>query len=188
MVKRRLFIAINPPERIKNKLEKEQYQWADLPFRWTPKNNLHITLVFIGYVNDEEMLEICQITQEVARQYQPFRIELERICFAPPGKTPRMIWVTGKENISLINIRNDLEKRIFDLPQIGYTHLEKRPFKPHLTLARFKYVDWRDLSPKPSVEKEIDLSFSVESIEVMQSNLARSGATYTILESASLAK
>ena len=52
--RRRIFIAINLPEDIKRELAAYDQKWSDLPVRWTEKENLHITLEFLGYLTDEE--------------------------------------------------------------------------------------------------------------------------------------
>lgn len=185
-MKRRLFIAINLPENIKKKLLNYQKEWADLPVRWTRESNIHITLVFIGHVGDEEMLEICKIVKEVASRHSPFNIDLGRIVLGPPDRPPRMVWVEGRPSKELAILRDGLENFLLDSKNSGYQKVESRSFRPHITLGRIKQWEWRKLSPQPKIEKEIALSFPVESIEVMQSDLKRDGAGYTILESVNL--
>lgn len=186
MKKRRIFIAINLPNYVKTKLLDYQREWADLPVRWTKENSLHITLVFIGYVSNEEMVGICQLARQAGKRQEPFEIKLERICFGPPDKTPRMIWLEGEKNLALAKLKDDLENVLLASGQNGYSHRETRAFRPHITLARIRQGEWGLLPSKPKIEKEISLSFLVESIEVMESHLLRGGAQYTILESVSL--
>lgn len=64
-MRHRVFIAINLPEDIKQKLSEYEIKWPELPCRWTKKENLHITLAFLGYTTDEELVEVCKITKEV---------------------------------------------------------------------------------------------------------------------------
>ncbi len=185
-MKRRLFIAINLPENIKNKLIGYQGKWADLPVRWTPKANLHITLVFIGYVGDNEMYEICNIAKEIAKRHGSFNIRLKRILLGPPNKFPRMFWVEGKKSEEMARLKNDFEDMFSRV----------RACHPHITLGRIKQGQWRELSPQPEINEVFNFtphhrrgagfSFPVETIEVMQSNLQRTGAEYTVLESVSL--
>jgi 2'-5' RNA ligase len=186
MKKRRVFIAINLPDYVKKKMLGWQQEWANLPARWTKESSLHITLVFIGYVGDEEMLEICQLVRQIGTQHQPFEIKLERICLGPPEGMPRMIWAEGEKNLALAKLKDDLENALLDSAKSGYNRKEARAFRPHITLARIKQREWRVLPSRPKIEKEISLSFPVESIEVMESQLLRDGAEYTVLESARL--
>lgn len=182
----RVFIAINLPDHIKQKLFKWQQDWNMLPVHWTKKPSLHITLVFIGSVTDDQMLEICQLARQIGAKHQSFEIKLKQICLGPPNRPPRMIWVEGEKNLALAKLKDDLENSLVNLAKSGFNKKEARAFAPHITLARIKQGEWRQLSPQPSIAKEIDLVFPVESIEVMESQLLRSGAEYTVLESVPL--
>ena len=186
MKKRRIFIAINLPDEIKKKLLAYQRQWADLPVRWTKELNLHITLVFIGYVSDEEVLEICHLSKQIIKKYPCFEIELKRICLGPFGRAPRMIWIQGEKNSVLSELKNDLEKTLFDSFRSGYTHRESRDFQVHITLARIKQGESQSLLNKPEISQEISLVFPVNSIEIMESYLSKKGPDYTVLESMEL--
>ena len=160
-MRHRIFIAINLPEDIKKKLADYQLKWLELPIRWTKKDSLHITLEFLGYLSDEEVLKVCQNTMELALKHQPFSITLNKICYGPPKKMPpRMIWVVGEK-------------------------IEELNFSPHITLGRIRTWEFRKIEPdeKPEVNEEINLNFEVNSIEVMESQLKRGGPEYTILES-----
>lgn len=185
MKNHRVFIAINLPERIKKRLLMFQKQWAGLPIRWTRESNLHITLAFLGNVDDEEILEICRLGREIAEKCEPFEIRLKRICLGPPHGAPRMIWVEGEDNPALNQLRNDLEKVLFYSNQAN----KNKAFRPHITLAKIRQSQWRDLPAKPEgIDREISLDFSAGSIEVMESYLSKSGPDYVVLESLELGK
>ena len=184
MIKRRLFIAINLPEGVKKKLVDWQRNMSAClgqdsgEVNWVKKENLHITLVFIGYVSDDEMYEICKITGEVAKEHNPFFINLERIILGPPGRTPRMFWVQGEKSQELGELQGNLEEKI------EQRHGGRHAFRPHITLARFKYPIVKFL-PK-EVNEPFKVQIPVETIDIMQSNLKRSGAEYSVLETVEL--
>jgi len=159
-MRHRIFIAINLPQEVKKELGSFKSKWPELPARWTKKDNLHITLEFLGYVSDEELLKVFQGTGELASKHQSFEIHLNKIIYGPPKKPPRMIWAIGK--------------------RIGELNLV-----PHITLARIRAWDFRRIEPeeRPEVNEDIDLTFEVDSIEIMESVLGRGGPTYTILKS-----
>ena len=186
MKSHRIFIAVNLPAPIKKKLLEFQGQWADLPVRWTKEPSLHITLVFIGYVSDEEMLKICQLARQAVKKNQPFEIKLKRICLGPPGRSARMIWIEGEENPVLAQLKNNLEEALLTSAKSGFNRRENRPFRVHITLARIRQEEWRRLPDKPKIDQEVSLFFPVESIEVMESRLLRDGAEYAVLESIKL--
>jgi len=160
--RRRIFIAINLPPEIKKELAQYGKKFPDLPARWTPEDNLHITLEFLGEMYDHELPEAVERAKEMAAGLKVFEIHLNRIEYAPAGKIPfnvaqgkppRMLWATG-ENV-------------------------------HVTLARISAFAWRQIEPeeRPEVNESIDMPFTVESIEVMESELKKGGPVYTIIES-----
>ncbi len=176
--RRRIFIAINLPENIKKKLAEYQAKWPELPIRWVKSENLHITLDFIGYIGDEELLEICKITKEVASRHPSFLVNLFEICYGPTDKKlPRMTWAIGEKSEEFASLKDDLDKSL--------TISEKRQFSPHITLGRIRQWEWQRIEPeeRPAVDEDINLSFSVDSIEVMESILKKRGPEYIILES-----
>ena len=178
-MKRRIFIAINLPENIKKKLTEYKDKWDQLDpnlIRWVAKENLHITLVFVGYVTDDEMYEVCQIVKDVAKEHNPFIINLERIILGPPNKPPRMFWVEGEKSKEIAELQGNLRERI---EQRGGARYEA--YRPHINLARFK-----QRLVTIQVNEPFKTQISVETIEIMQSNLKRSGAEYSVLESVQL--
>lgn len=182
-MRRRVFIAINLPEDIKKELISYQSRWPDLPCRWTKKENLHVTLAFLGYLADEEILKTCKIAKEAASRNESFFINLKKIIYGPPKKTPRMVWAEGEKSIELGKLQKDLESSLAGLS----TELENergRGYVFHITLGRLRQWEFRQIEPeeRPQVNEEINLSFEVNSIEVMESQLKRGGAEYTILE------
>lgn len=186
----RIFIAINLADNIKNKLQSIQRKWADLPVRFTKKNSLHLTVLFIGYVNDEQMLEICRKVREIGKKHQPFEIELTKVCLGPHGKAPRLIWLEGRENKNLTDLYEELGKILYDEKESreNYSvHAEnKKTIVPHITLARIRQIEWKKMEQNPKIDENVVINISVNSIEVMESNLRRSGAEYAVLESAEL--
>jgi len=187
-MKHRIFIAINLPEDIKKKLVEYQEKWPELPIRWTKKENLHITLIFLGYLSDEELVEVCNIAKEVALRNSSFSVNLKKIIYAPPKKMPpRMVWVEGEKSKEFTQLRDDLEKSLFASDKVHFSP-EERAFSPHITLGRIRSWEFRQIEPeeRPEVTEEINLNFEVNSIEVMESQLKRGGAEYTILESCPL--
>ena len=155
----RIFIAVNLPENIKNKLAAYQEKWSDLPARWTKKENLHITLEFLGYLPAEEIMELCQKIREDALAKKPFFVRLNKICYGPVQKDykkpARMVWAIG-EKIQEFNII------------------------PHITLARIKNWEFKQIEPdqRPEINEDINLNFEVNSIEIMQSRLKKSAPRF----------
>lgn len=189
----RVFIAINLPEEIKKELSFYAEKWADLPAKWVGKDNMHITIEFLGDLTDEEVADVCKITKEAAKRHSGFSLNLISVNYGPNRKislpagrqAPRLVWVTGEKSDDLNDFKDDLQDYL--LESIRYRP-EGRGFVPHITLARIKEWEWKRIDPdeRPEINEEIDLAFSVGSIEVMESELKRGGPQYTILESCEL--
>jgi len=179
----RTFIAINLPDYAKKELGKYQEKWQNLPAKWTAKDNLHITVEFLGDLTDQEIAEVCKICREVAKRHKSFSINLEKILYGPAKKIPpKMVWVQGEKSDELADLRDDLQNCLVE--EIRFRP-EARGFSPHITLARIKEWEWRRIEPdeRPEVNEEINLNFTAESIDVMESELKKGGPVYTVLES-----
>lgn len=185
----RIFIAVNLPEDIKEQFLAQQKRLRNLPIRWVKKDNLHITLIFLGHLKDEEIAEVCKTTKETVQRTAPFSIKLKEVCYGPPGKTPpRMVWIVGENSLELAKLKDNLEKELLTTPNLNHLKTDIRAFSPHITLGRIRQWEWCQIEPEERtvVEEKLSLSFDVRSIEVMESRLKRGGAEYIILEACPL--
>jgi 2'-5' RNA ligase len=187
-MRRRVFVAINLPERVKKELVGFQKEWSQLPVRWVKDRNLHLTLAFLGYLTDEELVEVCQAVKGVALKHSPFLINLIKIDYGAKKKEiPRLVWAEGKKSQELALLKEDLDKSL--LESIGLSP-ERRDFLAHITLGRVRAWDWKKIEPeeRPDISKGVSLEFEVRSIEVMESQLKKGGAEYLVLESGKFKK
>lgn len=202
---RRIFIAINLPDEVRKEIVSHQKKMRELfnftqneysfqeegksPINWTKKKNLHITLVFIGYVKDDDLPSIFKTTKEVVKKHNSFSINLNNICYGPPKKTPpKMIWVTGEKSEALGKLQAELQASLLN-PWIKYpTKIESKAFSPHITLGRIRKWEFKKIDPeeRPQVEESFLLNFRVKSIKIVESELKKTGPEYTILDSVSL--
>lgn len=183
MSKKRIFTAINLPKEVKKELVSHQQKWEDLPVRWAPPQNLHITLVFIGSVNQKRVEQIKGVTEKVAEASSPFSISLYNITLAPPNRPPRMFWVEGKRNEEIVELHEKLEDSLARVKNTGLNERESRTYKPHITLGRINKKEWKQMGQQPTINKELSLEVPVDSIEVMESELKSSGAEYSVVGS-----
>lgn len=133
----RTFVAIEvvEPLVVSKILEMENSLSAlQVPAKTVEPENLHITLVFIGEVEDELVKDIMSALQEV--KYGEIRASLKGIGAFPDLRSPRVIWAgvdRGKEKIVELQklVANSLRKYNIKFEQ-------EKKFEPHLTLARIK--------------------------------------------------
>jgi len=194
-MRHRIFIAINLPKDIKEGLSRCQKKIEKLftphrnrisgagPCRWVKKENLHLTLAFLGYLNDEQLEQVYEIVKETTAKNKPFLIFLNKVGYGPRKKLPpRLIWIQGEKSEELLKLKKDLEELLTQ--KINFSP-EERNFLPHITLARIKKWNWRQIEPeeRPVVDLEVSFQLPVNSIEVMESHLKKTGAEYEILKS-----
>ena len=181
MEKIRTFTAINLSPDIKGYLAFLQANLyiPETKIKWVEKNNLHLTMKFLGYVSLEQMELIKSILKEITSRYSPFIIKLSSdMGMFPTDKMPRIIWVGIEEGISeLKGLYDYLEN---DLSNKGFPR-EDKDFSGHITIGRVKFIG--DKTNFIQIVKRIsvnNLSQEVGSIDLMESKLTPNGPIYNI--------
>lgn len=181
MEKIRTFIAVNLDPEIKDYLASLQniLNIPESKIKWVEKNNLHLTMKFLGDISLEQTELIKSELKKIASRYSPFIIILSpNIGVFPIYKMPRIIWVGIKEGISeLKEIYNSIENK---LSNKGFPR-EDKDFSGHITIGRVKFI--RDKNNFIQILKRIEVNnFTQEvgSIDLMESKLTPSGPIYNI--------
>ena len=192
MNKKRLFVAINLPEKINQKIDDVARDLTAAvggeDLRWISAENWHLTISFLGLQPDEAIDKILRSIKEVAEEFECPEIEFEKIILAPTGKKPRMVWLAGsKESSEIIShIKDRLENSLID-EGVRFRQ-ELRAYNMHINLARFRNLDEQILGAlKTGIDKlkiESTIRFKAQSIDLMESESGHSGVRYTILSSA----
>ena len=155
--------------------------------KWVRPENIHLTLKFLGDVDDEQLRPICEAVTQTASEFEPFAIEVGDCGCFPPRGSARVLWVGIRDGAeALEELQGDLEKR---LAAVGFAP-EGRKFTAHLTLARIKQAQ-AGYAAREIVEGMTTASLGeqeVDEIKVFQSELSKSGPTYTVLHHAVLGK
>lgn len=180
---KRVFAAINLSPEIENKLVEFQKNWPTLPCRWLKKETFHLTLAFLGNRNEQELEKIFKAVKQTTEKNAAFSIFLNKVCYGPEKKIPpRLIQVQGEKSAAFYQLKQDLSE--FLAKTINFVP-EKRESVPHITIARIKKWDWRQIEPeqRPEINLEISLEIPVKSIEIMEAHLKPTGAEYEALKS-----
>lgn len=175
-MQRRIFIAIDIPEPVKKRLMQKTKKWADLPVRWGRVENLHITLAFLGYLDDEKIPSICDSVNNAVKNLEPFEISLNEIIIGPSENHPRMIWAAGEKSEELKNLAEEIEK------SLGINMQDKKSFAPHVTLGRIRKEKWKALPAKPEIHEKINFIIPVSEIVIYESVMEEGKRKYLILE------
>jgi len=174
---KRVFTAINLPDEVKEELINFRKRYKNLPVRWIKKENLHITLCFLGDIKEEHLSLISSSLKDISKNYSSFDIYLTEIHPGPNKNLARMIWVSGPVTKQLEKIQNDITNAVSNFINRG-----EAGFKLHITLARALKNNFGKTKKIPWFFDKIDLRFTVESFELMESKLSKEGSEYKILE------
>jgi 2'-5' RNA ligase len=178
----RLFVALEIPPEIREKLaELIRELRAIAPHeKWVRAENLHVTLKFIGEVAPEKATAIRQALA-LARSDAPVRLDFRGLGFFPDEKHPRVFWAGMETSPNLKGLAADIEAAVEKLGVLR----EKRPFSPHLTLARFetrKMPQKLQAAVRENMAREFG-AFETREFHLIESRLKPSGAEYTTLQS-----
>lgn len=188
----RTFVAIEIGDDAQAYLEREiaRLRRALPDVRWIDPQSAHLTLAFLGELDDERLSAAHDAAEEAARNGKPFTLVVSGLGTFGPPRAPRVIWTGltgGLRRLSEVQagLAQALAARGFD-PQ-------EHPFSPHLTLARLKTalgaaeLGWlmREVQSH-AAKKGSGALIPVDHICVMKSELARTGARYTCLQAVRL--
>jgi len=184
----RAFIAIELPQQIKDSLSQIQKQLKEsgADVKWVGPGNIHLTLKFLGEIDDEKIEKINGIIEDTARDKPSFKMHISSIGAFPKIDYPRVIWVgIDAGDSETKEVVKELEEKI---QKIGIPK-EERAFSSHITIARTRSALNRDkLVQKlkiisPEFGKE-DLEFKVTKITLFKSTLTPIGPIYEVLKEA----
>ena len=179
----RAFIAIDISERLQNDLGQviSHLKNAEADVKWVEPHNIHITMKFLGDIDDAQANNIKIVLDETARSYKPFEILPKKIGAFPSFEFPNVIWVGLSESSpELEKIACDLEEKS---SAIGFLK-ESRPFVAHLTLGRARSNRNRaELKEKIIQTSDSEIAEfppeTVDSITLYESKLTSAGSIYT---------
>jgi 2'-5' RNA ligase len=183
-MKIRSFLAFELPLEIKNVVARvsEELRQSTLNARWVKVDNIHLTVVFMGNIETEDIPAIAGGVKEVCQAFGAFDLSLKGIGCFPNRRNPRVLWLGLDGDLEpMSEFRDALQGHLADF---GIKE-EKRKFKPHLTLGRFRKPKKTDSKENQLLSKYEDISSSVCSLKeliLFKSNLKPTGAVYTKVE------
>jgi RNA 2',3'-cyclic 3'-phosphodiesterase len=157
----------------------ENVRNSRLEVRWVKPQGIHITVVFMGDVREEDVAHIGNEVGKVCSEFAPFHASLKGMGCFPNTRNPRVIWIGLEGEIErMSNFREDLQRRLVPFG----VKVEKRGFNPHLTLGRFKKPSRGETEIGELIHKHKDLTSPVcalHELVLFKSDLKPGGAIYT---------
>ena len=180
-MQRKIFIGIDLPREVKKRLMQKIDKWKDFPIRWSREENLHLTLAFLGHVDDELLIGICEGVKEAVMGVEMFDIELNKIELGPTqDENAKVVWFTGEASEELKSLSENIEK------ELGIFQSSKKIFKPHITLGRVQKYNWQKLETKPDVSEDFSVLLPVESVQVFQSEVVDGNRKFSVIDNCEL--
>lgn len=179
----RLFIGVDVGDEIRDNAVSLQEALAKTGagVNWVTAESMHVTLLFLGEVDDRELHKVCRAVRDVAAAEPPFTLGVAGVGAFPNSRRPKVVYAgitDGAE--ALRRLYDDLETRMLDL---GCYRKEERGYTPHLTLGRVKgESDGYALVPELAKRLAWDGGRTiVGEVLVYSSRLERDGPVYTVI-------
>lgn len=175
----RVFAAVPIPTEVRKALSKCVSK-LDIPGKVAPSENWHITLRFLGVVDDVTydrfLLGLSEVEQESG-----FRVRLDCFGAFPKASKATVVWAGVGDGSDHLTLLNEITE---EAAQSAGLVAEDRPFHPHLTLSRVRPpADARHL-----LGELLDLAWTCDRVVVFRSHLGGGPARYETLESLSLVR
>ena len=178
----RTFVAIKLHGSLHNTLSEvvEKFASSKASVKWVAPENTHVTLKFLGGVEESRLPEVYAACEKAAAGSKPIDLEMKAVGCFPSMKRPRVVWLgieKGAEEVKRLQQKIENE-----LGRIGFPR-EEREFTAHLTIGRVKGKQGiSNLCRLLEAERNIFIgSMQAETISVMKSETLPSGPVYTEL-------
>ncbi len=171
----RAFIAVDLPENIRESLVQVEKQLDSdaAKIKWVEKDNLHLTVKFLGEISDEQ-------AEKIKHALSKIKFEQQTVSISETGVFPsedyiKVIWVGIRPNEQIIELHKNIESALTGLG----IKKDTRKFEAHITLGRVRFV-----KDKPRLVKSIKSAdvktdeFTISSFKLKKSTLTEKGPIY----------
>jgi 2'-5' RNA ligase len=183
MARIRSFIGVEVGDEIRRKAVALQQQLArtGAGVKWVEPDNLHITLLFLGEVEDRDLPKLCKVIENTARKGSAFPLRVSGVGAFPTLRRPKVLWGGVSDGAEpLRELYSQLETKLLDL---GLYHREERGYAPHLTLGRTRSDDdGQRLAPELAQLLAWDGGrTTIGEVLLFSSEMGRHGPEYAVL-------
>lgn len=180
-MQRKIFIGVDLPVDVKKRLMQKTEKWKDLPIRWSREENLHLTLAFLGHVDDELIFGVCKKIKFMVENLEVFDIGMDKIELGPTqDKNAREVLFTGGASEELKKLSESIEKNL------GFFKENKKIFKPHITMGRIQKYNWQKLKKIPDIAEKFSVLLPINSVQVFESAMIDGKRTFSVIDNFNL--
>lgn len=159
-----------------NTIQKNFEDFWHLKLKWVPSENLHLTWKFLGCITQSRIERVYEQLNKIKSEFKPMKLQFKELAIWPNGLKPRQIVWLGTDLEDNIKVNFKIMDKSFC--NVGFQK-EKRPFKPHITLGRFKIK--AGLESAIFIPEELELEpvqFEIKKISILKSELKPEGPIY----------
>jgi RNA 2',3'-cyclic 3'-phosphodiesterase len=155
--------------------------------QWARANAIHLTLKFLGDIEEGRVGDILRALEEAGRSHEPFSVDVKGFGVFPNLRAPRVLWMgLSGQTDRLIRLAGSIDTALMPL---GFP-VEPKPYTPHLTLARVKEQSRTigNALADSSMMRDVTSrgTLSVQVVALMKSELRPSGSMYSRLGAVAL--
>jgi RNA 2',3'-cyclic 3'-phosphodiesterase len=174
----RIFIALDIPAEIRAGLSEymESARALAPDARWARVEGLHVTLKFIGHVDDAVVEQIKAALRSI--KAAPFEVKFTGVGFFPNPNAARVFWAGVDGGDALPHLASTIDAA---MEKLGLAP-ETKPYHPHLTLARTSSRPLRELKPLLAEQPPQFGTMTAREFFLYQSQPQKGGSKYTKLE------
>jgi RNA 2',3'-cyclic 3'-phosphodiesterase len=174
----RLFVGIELPETVRAAVDKARalLQPELKSAKWVRRENLHLTVKFLGYRPEETIGETEAALRAAVSGFRAFAVTVTDFGAFPSPKRARILWLGVSPDPKLQRLYEEIDRA---LERLGL-ELEKRAFKPHITVARIKRpqpINLRAVGGQAKTEHRLE----IKAVTLFLSRLTPKGAEYVAL-------
>lgn len=186
----RVFCAVALPDEVRERVSQHiallRQAMPDVRASWDRPEKLHITLKFLGEIEQGRVPALSHAAERAAQTVKPFELVIEDTGAFPLHGPPRVLWLRARDSVGgLAHLWKQLEE---ECARENFKR-EQRPFHPHLTIARLRSPGGaRKLA---ALHKETGFgaqAFMVRELIVIHSELGSGGSRYTEISRHSLSE
>ena len=167
----RLFVAIEISDPVKDVLSRLQTGLKGA--KWVSRENLHLTIRFLGDVSENEVEDIDAALREI--RYKPFSLEFQGLDVFSSGERVRSLWIGISSKVEIAYLKKRVDGTLF---RVG-VRPDTRKYVPHVTLARLRGRQQKLSHYFETVDPQTRVSVDVKALTLFSSYLGRKGAVYS---------
>lgn len=167
----RVFFGVFAPAEVIQSVIKMNAQLQRLSGKQVELENLHVTVIFLGEVNEDDLNRITQVAEKLSKDIEPFTITFDRVELLPNNTNPRILNYTISDEGKFSHLQAELAKLLvgININTVDY-------HQPHLTLMRLHEAV---TSPLPKAKP---VTSTVSEFSLIESRLTESGPIYKVIK------